>query len=85
MITSLRSKYMTSGYHHGRLITSWRERAYRMNADFRLSRQKMSEICDNIKYQSSVYGSFVWGIHVRYNTQKYQPEECGYQTSSSRG
>ena len=30
MITSLRSKYMTSGYHHGRLITSWRERAYRI-------------------------------------------------------
>ena len=22
---------------------------------------------DTIKYQSSVYGSFVWGIHVRYN------------------
>ena len=30
MITSLRSKYMTFGYHHGRLITSWRERAYRI-------------------------------------------------------
>ena len=30
MITSLRSKYMTSGYNHGRLITSWRERAYRI-------------------------------------------------------
>ena len=28
MITFLPSKYMTSGYHHGRLITSWRERAY---------------------------------------------------------
>ena len=28
MITSLRSKYMTSGYHDGRLITSWRKRAY---------------------------------------------------------
>ena len=25
-----------------------------------------------IKYQSFVYGSFVWGIHVRYNNKKYQ-------------
>ena len=28
MITSLPSKYTTFGYHHDRLITSWRERAY---------------------------------------------------------
>ena len=28
MINSLRSKCMTSGYHHGRLITSWPESAY---------------------------------------------------------
>ena len=27
---------------------------------------------DIIKYQSFVYGSFVWGIHVRYNNLKYQ-------------
>ena len=27
---------------------------------------------DFIKYQSFVYGSFVWGIHVRYNNIKYQ-------------
>ena len=27
---------------------------------------------DIIKYLSSVYGSFVWGIHVRYNNLKYQ-------------
>ena len=26
---------------------------------------------DIIKYQSFVYGSFVWGIHVRYNKQNY--------------
>ena len=30
MITPLSSKYMTSGYHHGRLITNWWERAYRI-------------------------------------------------------
>ena len=28
MITSLHSRYMTSGYHHDRQITSWGERAY---------------------------------------------------------
>ena len=27
---------------------------------------------DMIKYQSFVYGSFVWGIHVRYNKIKYK-------------
>ena len=27
---------------------------------------------DIIKYQSFIYGSFVWGIHVRYNNIKYQ-------------
>ena len=27
---------------------------------------------NNIKYQSFVYGSFVWEIHVRYNNIKYQ-------------
>ena len=27
---------------------------------------------DIIEYQSLVYGSFVWGIHVRYNNIKYQ-------------
>ena len=26
---------------------------------------------DIIKHQSFVYGSFVWGIHVRYNNVKY--------------
>ena len=26
---------------------------------------------DIIKYQSFVYGSFVWGIHVRYNKPNY--------------
>ena len=26
---------------------------------------------DIIKYQSFVYGSFVWEIHVRYNNNKY--------------
>ena len=26
---------------------------------------------DIIKYQSFVYGSFVWGIHVRYNNLYY--------------
>ena len=26
---------------------------------------------DIIKYQSFVYGSFVWGIHVRYNNNNY--------------
>ena len=26
---------------------------------------------DIIKYQSFVYGSFVWGIHVRYNNANY--------------
>ena len=26
---------------------------------------------DIIKYQSFVYGSFVWGIHVRYNKCNY--------------
>ena len=28
---------------------------------------------DIIKYQSFVYGSFVWGIHVRYNKRIYLP------------
>ena len=27
---------------------------------------------DIIKYQSFVYGNFVWEIHVRYNNIKYQ-------------
>ena len=26
---------------------------------------------DSVKYQSFVYGSFVWEIHVRYNNDKY--------------
>ena len=39
MITSFHSKYMTSGYHHGRLITSWRERDYRI-CRLWVSRQK---------------------------------------------
>ena len=26
---------------------------------------------DSVKYQSFVYGSFVWEIHVRYNNVKY--------------
>ena len=30
---------------------------------------------DIIKYQSFVYGSFVWGIHVRYNKRIYLPEK----------
>ena len=34
---------------------------------------------DIIKYQSFVYGSFVWEIHVRYNNQKYQPSKYDYQ------
>ena len=34
---------------------------------------------DIIKYQSFVYGSFVWEIHVRYNNQKYHPSKYGYQ------
>ena len=46
MITSLRSNYMTSGYHHDRLITSWQERAYRICRIW-LSRQIASQICDN--------------------------------------
>ena len=28
---------------------------------------------DITKYQSFVYGSFVWGIHVRYNKVLYLP------------
>ena len=28
---------------------------------------------DIIEYQSFVYGSFVWEIHVRYNKKKYHP------------
>ena len=32
---------------------------------------------DIIKYQSFVYGSFVWEIHVRYNNFDYHPiREC---------
>ena len=30
---------------------------------------------DIIKYQSFVYGSFVWEIHVRYNNVKYVVNE----------
>ena len=30
LINSRRLKLVTSGYHHGRLITRWRERAYRI-------------------------------------------------------
>ena len=33
---------------------------------------------DIIRYQSFVYGSFVWEIHVRYNSEKYHAEECDY-------
>ena len=51
MITSLRSKYTTSGYHHSRLITSWRESAYRIYAEFELSRQITFQIRDNGTYQ----------------------------------
>ena len=32
MITSFYSNYMTFGDHHGKLITSWRERACRLYA-----------------------------------------------------
>ena len=31
---------------------------------------------DIIKYQSFVYGSFVLGIHVRYNNIRYPYPEC---------
>ena len=30
---------------------------------------------DIMKYQSFVYGSFVWGIHVRYNNNIYGPTQ----------
>ena len=30
---------------------------------------------DSLNYQSFVYGSFVWGIHVRYNNKTYQHNE----------
>ena len=33
---------------------------------------------DNIKYQSLVLGSFVWGIHLKYNNGKYHPSKCDY-------
>ena len=33
---------------------------------------------DITKYQSFVYGSFVWGIHVRYN-KKHNPKNDYYQ------
>ena len=33
---------------------------------------------DIIKYQSFVYGSFVWGIHVRYNNAIYMKDFPDY-------
>ena len=36
---------------------------------------------DIIKYQSFVYGSFVWGIHVRYNKIKYQIHRGSYMSA----
>ena len=47
MITSLGSKCVTSGYHHGRLITSWRERAF---AYFGLLWLIVFQICNNDTY-----------------------------------
>ena len=46
MITFLLSKCMTSGYYHGRQITSWREELI-ANAEFGLSQQITFQICDN--------------------------------------
>ena len=36
---------------------------------------------DIIKYQSFVYGSFVWGIHIRYNKIIYDSILCSFQKS----
>ena len=37
---------------------------------------------DIIKYQSFVYGSFVWGIHVRYNKIIYTAGVTNFVTHS---
>ena len=34
----------------------------------------------NINYQLLVYGSFVWGIHLRYNNRKYHPSKYDYHS-----
>ena len=34
---------------------------------------------DIIKYQSFIYGSFVWEIHVRYNNRNYSSKQIIYQ------
>ena len=49
MITSFHSKYTILGYHLGRQITSWQERAYHI-CSFALSRQIVSRICNKQKY-----------------------------------
>ena len=65
MISSLCSKYMTSGNHYGRLITVGRKEliAY---ADFGLSWQKVSRICDNGIYHIFVtlFAAITQSLHV---------------------
>ena len=53
-ITSLRSKYMTSGDHHGRLITSWRESAYRIGR-LGLLQQTVFRKYDNGTYHMTLH------------------------------
>ena len=57
MITSLRSKYMTSSY----LI------AY---ADFRLSRQIMARVCDNGTYSIYIKTFFKSMVHVQISNER---------------
>ena len=40
--------------------------------------------CDIIKYQSFIYGSFVWEFHMRYNNRLYQACAVGFRDSEIR-
>ena len=61
MITSLHSKYMTSGYHHGMQIPVGGKEliAY---TDFGLSREIVSKICDKFNSGALLYVSEKMGI-----------------------
>ena len=65
---------MNEPYGHSRCASDERLIFYNI---FRCYGKRVTEFAlaiavgDTIKYQSFVYGSFVWGIHVRYNKDAY--------------
>ena len=63
MITSLRSKCMTSGCHHGRLITSWREKELTAYADFGLSQFDLGRI--HSLYSFAMFSCYLTNYYTR--------------------